>query len=148
MLTRFVFVNRNLLLVNEGSLIPCKHGFNFSSKLQSNKLPAHIFLCQLFPLWSIWSTPGPAWKPCPLPESLQTLPFVFKLISSLSLRGGWIWCTVVPDRKMPLPHRFFAGLWWKGWHVTGSSAALCRELDMIKISQANSLQFPDFSSTY
>jgi hypothetical protein len=37
--------------VSEGSLIPWKYGFNFSLKLQSNKLPAHIFLCQMFPLW-------------------------------------------------------------------------------------------------
>lgn len=51
MLTWSTFVNRNLLLVNEGSLIPWKYGFNFSLKLQSNKLPAHIFLCQMFPLW-------------------------------------------------------------------------------------------------
>lgn len=47
-------------------------------------------------------------------------------------------------REMSLPQWLYAGPWWKGWHVPGSSSALCRELGMIKITKAKSLQCPDF----
>lgn len=73
-----------------GNLIPWTNAFNFSLKLQSNKLPAHIFPCQMFPLWWIWRTLGPTFEPLPLPGSPQTLLFSFKLISSFSPRSGYI----------------------------------------------------------
>lgn len=95
----FTFVNGNLLLPHERSLIPWTYAFNFSLKLQSNKLPAHIFLCQMFPLWWIWSTLGPAFEPHPLPVLPQTLLFSVKLISSFPPRSGYIWYTVVPEGK-------------------------------------------------
>lgn len=63
-----------------GSLIPWTYAFNFSLKLQSNKLPAHIFLCQMFPLWWIWRTLGPTFESFPLPGSPQTLRFQINFI--------------------------------------------------------------------
>lgn len=137
------FVNGDLLVLDERSLIPWTYAFNFSLKLQSNKLPVHIFLCQMFPLWWIWSTPGPAFEPHPLPVLPQTslqfqINFIFFPKKWIHLIYSSTW------RKMSLPHWLGVGPWWKGWHVTGSSSALCRELSMIKITKAKSLQCPDF----
>lgn len=106
----FTFVNGRLLLPHERSLIPWTYAFNFSLKLQSNKLPAHIFLCQMFPLWWIWSTLGPAFEPHPLPVLPQTLLFSVKLISSFPPKK---WLHLIHSstwRETSLPHWPCAGM--------------------------------------
>lgn len=100
----FTFVNGDLLLPDERSLIPWTYAFNFSLKLQSNKLPARIFLCQMFSLWWIWSTLGPAFELHPLPVLPQTLLFSFKLISSFPPKK---WIHLIHSstwREASLPH--------------------------------------------
>lgn len=98
----------------------------------------------MFPLWWIWSTLGPAFEPHPLPVLPQTLLFSVKLISSFPPKK---WLHLIHSstwRETSLPHWPCAGRWWKEWHIAGSSSALCRELGMIKITKAKSLQCPDF----